>query len=221
MNAWRIVELLAVLGEETRYGLIAMLVQAGEEGLPQNRLHSRSGLTLPRLRRHLAKLVKAGLVRRNHRKKGVVWKIDERQLGEFVDTMTLRLKPQLAKRNGHTVVIETPKGFRTLASKLADVLPKGEAVPRAKRSATGKSLATSPVRRRLPARLTEAINQSTGAEAAGPPVDAARSEPALPPASSPRREAPVLPAPETPAAVERSENKRKLPVRLSDAIAGV
>jgi DNA-binding transcriptional ArsR family regulator len=221
MNAWRVVELLAVLGEETRYGLIAMLVQSGEEGMPQSRLHSRSGLTLPRLKRHVAKLVKVGLVRRNYRKKGVVWKIDERQLGALVDTLSLRLKPQLAKRNGHAVVIETPKGFRTLASKLAAVLPKVEAEPRDTRSVIGRTVMTAPVRPRLPARLTEAIKQSTGTESADSLVEAAWSTTALASASSSRHQAPMPPALAAPAAVERSGVKRKLPARLSDAIAGV
>ena len=100
MNTWRVVELLGVLAEESRYGIVAMLVQAGEDGLPQNRLLSRTGLSHPRLKRHLAKLVKAGVVRRNHRRKGVFWKIDERQLGDLVATMTAKLQPQIKAQDG-------------------------------------------------------------------------------------------------------------------------
>lgn len=201
MNTWRIIELLGVLAEESRYSIVAMLVQAGEDGLPQNRLLSRTGLAETRLKRHLAKLVKAGVVRRNHRRKGVVWKVDERQIGDLVATMSAKLQPQLAAPR-KTIEIESPKAFRTLASKLASVAPREQrAKPRLGR----------PAQRRLPSRLTDALAQA--AMPAGPVPEPIA--PAL--GVAPARLA--LPAPEPVAKPASGQPKRRHPVRLSDAIA--
>lgn len=202
MNAWRVVELLGVLAEETRYAIVAMLVQAGEDGLPQNRVLSKSGLPLPRLKRHLAKLVQAGLVRRNHRRKGVVWKIDERQLGDLMATMAAKLAPQIDPPE-RVIEIEAPKAFRTLASKLAAVSPRERrSMPRSKTLA----------HRRLPSRLTEAIAKEAGTDRLNPDM-----APPAPVAAPPARLA--LPPPEPVKTPAPSPAKRRHPVRLSDAIA--
>lgn len=204
MNSWRVIELLGVLAEESRYGIVAMLVQAGEDGLPQNRLLSRTGLAHPRLKRHLAKLVKAGVVRRNHRRKGVFWKVDERQLGDLVATMTARLHPQI-QAPGRVVEIEAPKAFRTLASKLAKVAPRARrAEPRL----------AKPTNRRLPSRLTEAIARDAGND-----VATADPQPVLQvSAPAPRL---ALPAPEPAGKTAPAKTRRSRPVRLSDALADV
>lgn len=204
MNSWRMVELLGVLAEESRYGIVAMLVQAGEDGLPQNRLLSRTGLSHPRLKRHLAKLVKAGVVRRNHRCKGVVWKVDERQLGDLVATMTVKLQPQI-KAPDRVIAIESPRAFRTLASKLATVAPRARrAEPRL----------AKPANRRLPSRLTEAIARETGNDVATPDPQP------LVQISAPATRL-ALPAPEPVSKTAPAKTRRRHPVRLSDAIADV
>ncbi len=204
MNSWRVIELLGVLAEESRYGIVAMLVQAGEDGLPQNRLLSRTGLTHPRLKRHLAKLVKAGVVRRNHRRKGVFWKVDEHRLGDLVATMNAKLQPQI-KAQHRVIAIEAPKAFRTLASKLAKV------APRAQRAESRLAKCSN---RRLPSRLTEAIARATGNEVATP-------DPQAPAQISAPAARLALPAPEPVKEAAPAQARRRHPVRLSDAIAEV
>jgi DNA-binding transcriptional ArsR family regulator len=166
MNAWRVVEVLNVLAEDSRYRLLAMLVQAGENGLPQGRLATRLGLSEARLRRHLAKLAEARLIRRNHRRRGVVWKAESRQLADLVETLTLRLKPTIEADASPSAVIDVPGGFRSLASKLASVTPPAPEPLRKAAFANGAPATTSlrhkARKRRLPARLSEALALRTG-----------------------------------------------------------
>jgi hypothetical protein len=208
MNAWRVVELLGILAEESRYGIVAMLVQAGEDGLPQGRLLARSGLALPRLKRHLAKLVKAGLIRRNHRRKGVVWKVDARQLGDLVQSLTLKLQPQQLEKPGAVFEIEAPKRFRSLASKLNCVSPAEARGVGAKRRALAAPAV--PVERRLPVRLTEAIalESPDGIAAAGTEPEPAR--PSAPVAQGTNPATAVRPV--------GHGRMRRHPIRLSEAI---
>lgn len=181
MNSWRVVEVLSVLAEDSRYRLLVMLVQAGENGLPQGRLASRCGISEARLKRHLAKLMQARLIRRNHRRRGVVWKAEARQLTDLVETMTLRLKPQVSAEDPRNVIVDVPGGFRSLASKLASVAPSANGgqqatsmpdttadatAPRkaamSKNSAAVTSLRPKTRERRLPARLSEALATRSG-----------------------------------------------------------
>jgi DNA-binding transcriptional ArsR family regulator len=213
MNAWRVVELLGVIAEESRYGIVAMLVQAGEDGLLQNRVLSRSGLPLPRLKRHLAKLVKVGLVRRNHRRKGVVWKIDERQIGELVETLTIKLQPLQLKNPGQVIAIEATKSFRSLTSKLASLAQCQTRATRAKRRRPIGH--TVPAERRLPARLIEAIERETRDDCVSRSIGST-PEPGPEPAATSQS---ALPAPGHLTPNGSPVRRRRHPVRLSDAIA--
>lgn len=165
MNAWRVVEVLSVVADDSRYRVLTMLAQAGENGLTQGRLATRCGLSEARLKRHLTKLVQARLIRRNHRRRGIVWKAEARQLADLLATMSLRLSPPVSPAEPQTAVIDVPAGFRSLASKLARVETAGKlGIPDAQTAdgtANGAPAAISrakPRKRRLPARLAEALS---------------------------------------------------------------
>ena len=170
MNAWRIVEVLGVIADDSRYRVLTMLVQAGENGLTQGRLATRCGISEARLKRHLSKLVQARLIRRNHRRRGIVWKAEARQLADLVETMSLRLAPPALPDEPQSATIDLPAGFRSLASKLATVgtvarLGATEA-PQADEAsaqtsndgATRADRRARPRARRMPVRLTEALS---------------------------------------------------------------
>lgn len=170
MNAWRVVEVLGVIADDSRYRVLTMLVQAGENGLTQGRLATRCGISEARLKRHLTKLVQARLIRRNHRRRGIVWKAEARQLADLVGTMSLRLSPPVLPDEPQAAVIDVPAGFRSLASKLATVetaaklnsrhSPQAAEATAQSRQDTvrlaGHRAKTH--QRRLPARLSEALS---------------------------------------------------------------
>ncbi len=165
MNAWRVVEILSVVADDSRYRVLTMLAQAGENGLTQGRLATRCGLSEARLKRHLTKLVQARLIRRNHRRRGIVWKAEARQLADLVATMSLRLAPPLLPDEPQTAVIDLPPGFHSLASKLATIETAGKlGTPDPTPAGVSANGATSTVsrarsrKRRLPARLAEALS---------------------------------------------------------------
>lgn len=165
MNAWRVVEVLGVIADDSRYRVLTMLSQAGENGLTQGRLATRCGISETRLKRHLSKLVEARLIRRNHRRRGIVWKAEARQITDLVATMALRLGPPASPDEPVTATIDLPQGFRSLASKLASVETAGTLSAPESPSADGAgddtALADPPPKprtRRLPARLTEALS---------------------------------------------------------------
>ncbi|MEZ5924398.1 MAG: winged helix-turn-helix transcriptional regulator [Hyphomicrobiaceae bacterium] len=221
MNSWRIVELLGVVADESRYGLLVMLVQAGAEGMSQTRLAARSGLEVPRLKRHIAKLAKAGLVRRNFRRKGVTWKIDERQLSGLVDTITLRLKPQARDRDSATVVIAPPQGFRSLAAKLAAVsaAPQTDPVPASSPPASGRRPRQPEGARRGTARPADGVKSRARPSPAPDSEDVALEARPAPRLSEASEASPC--GEREPAGAAKRPAKRRLPARLTDAIAEV
>ncbi len=116
MYAWHAAAYLSVLGNERRLKVLALLAGAGRAGVGLEQVVQRTGLSPRSARRHLDRLMAAGLARVGSARTGSTFHAEAEQLEALVGFLGRRLAPRHVAPPPHPKTAKP--AYRSLRAKL-------------------------------------------------------------------------------------------------------